>query len=590
MIILVFLSAIFSVSAISLASAGATSQEVIPLDSYVYEGIDSLYLLQGLGTATTSRPWTKAQARLIFNRIDGSRLSGAFRASYDVIEKEISSILPVKLDDVFRLGGGASASFEAYAHANTQDFMMEKDWVRGFTDRRPLLKLNLDLSAGNWGYIHSDLQYGRSRYTSESYSPDGTGDGYGTDTQHGIGVVVPSGKAGFILPTSLYSMRQHFQSSMSLTTALVDIQTPKRAVFSVGGGNWNVSLAKDRLSWGNGHSGNFIVDDHVDFHDYLRFTAFGDRFAYDSSIIFLDTNFSSSQDPDTDFRIFLLHRLEFRPWDTVTLVVSENVMYKNDVANLSYLNPAYIYHNLNNHDMFNAIAHAELDWAFSPGWNVYGQFVLDQARAPHEDASQKGAWGLLGGVEHACIVGAGILTTSLEAAMTTPVLYRRDEVDFLMFRKYFVLGQSGEYRSFVLNPDYIGYPYGGDALVLQWDVSWRVPGQGVLGFRLMGMRHGKMNLLESHHTGGNNEEVPDYPGATPSGTADEIETRIHAQLSGEWQVMDRPNVSARVSLDWVGAWNKYSFTEDDGSGMVAYRNLPGFTHDFQLTAGITVSI
>ncbi len=35
-----------------------------------------------------------------------------------------------------------------------------------------------------------------------------------------------------------------------------------------------------------------------------------------------------------------------------------------------------------------------------------------------------------------------------------------------MFQKSFTLG-----KSFVLNLDYIGFPYGGDAQVLQWNIS-----------------------------------------------------------------------------------------------------------------------
>jgi hypothetical protein len=48
------------------------------------------------------------------------------------------------------------------------------------------------------------------------------------------------------------------------------------------------------------------------------------------------------------------------------------VMYQADTVNLRYLNPAFIFHNLNNRSMFNAIAHAELDIMLYRGLNLYG--------------------------------------------------------------------------------------------------------------------------------------------------------------------------------------------------------------------------
>ena len=70
------------------------------------------------------------------------------------------------------------------------------------------------------------------------------------------------------------------------------------------------------------------------------------------------------------------HRLEFRARGGLTLALSEDVMYRNDVFDPRYLNPAFIYHNLNNRSMFNAIAHLELDWSPAPGWKLYGQYAL----------------------------------------------------------------------------------------------------------------------------------------------------------------------------------------------------------------------
>lgn len=63
------------------------------------------------------------------------------------------------------------------------------------------------------------------------------------------------------------------------------------------------------------------------------------------------------------------------------------------------------------------------------------------------------------GLEVAKPLDNGVLSSLLEASMALPSMYRRDAVDFLMIRRYAGLGRT------VHLFDYIGSPYGGDALV-----------------------------------------------------------------------------------------------------------------------------
>ena len=39
------------------------------------------------------------------------------------------------------------------------------------------------------------------------------------------------------------------------------------------------------------------------------------------------------------------------------------------------------------------------DWSPAPGWKLYGQYALDQGRAPNESSAQANAMAYLGGVE-----------------------------------------------------------------------------------------------------------------------------------------------------------------------------------------------
>ena len=166
------------------------------------------------------------------------------------------------------------------------------------------------------------------------------------------------------------------------------------------------------MKWGNGHSGNFVIGDHHDYSDFLRLVLFSDRFSYDWTNMFFETNISSGEGSSTDleFKMLMAHRLEFRILDGLTLAFSENVMYQNDVFDLRHFNPAYIYHNLNSRTMFNAIAHAELDVTLRKGLNLYGQYALDQAVAPNESATQADASAYLVGLEYAHTLSKGILS------------------------------------------------------------------------------------------------------------------------------------------------------------------------------------
>jgi len=572
-LILAIMATFLTVSVFSLP----VSQEILPLGSPVYVDMDTLYTLTGLGTPSNSRPWSKTEAALILGRIDRARLTEISGRLYDSIAEIIEPGLRFRFPDGFGFGTALNTYLEAYVHSNT-GYKLESDWMYGFEERKPIARISLDFSVGDFFYTYCDLQYGRNLF---SY----------LDTRYEATDAYPAGIAALIAPADTQALlvsdsiiygapflTNFFQHSYNF-----DFQWPKRAIASIGGASgeagWNIVMARDKISWGNGHSGNFIIDDHVDYHEFARFTAFSDIFKYEWLNVFFETGTAPVEHPDTDFKVFMAHRLEFRIYETITFAVSENVMYQSDSFDARYLNPAFIYHNLNNRSIFNAIAHAELDWNLFPGWNVYAQFVLDQARAPNESAAQSGATGYLGGIELASEAGPGILSMSLEGALTDPVLYRRDGVDLLMFRKYFTHGEIGP--GFILNLDYIGYEYGGDALVLEWNGNWKIPGLGAIGAGVFGMRHGEMDFFVSHNLAGDNAGYADYDGATPSGDsiAETLAASLFAEarLAGLFGLID---AEAWINLDWVHRW---IYQKPAG-----IRDYSG--NDLQLTLGCSVSL
>ena len=489
---------------------------IIPMDSSLYDDIEALYLVTGYGTPSNKRPWSAAEATLILSRIDKSLLTDGMQEFFTTVTREVEKNLRYTYDKNVDLGFFLDLNAEMYTHSNGSDFSNEADWDFGFPDRSPMLRLRFDMAFSDFLYIYSDLQYQRNRFRY--------GDSFGEFfIAPDEGIMLTAGPGKYVTSSSIYN--RIFLTNWMSTTYDLDFQVPKRALISTGGKHWNLSIARDKIRWGNGHSGNFVISDHDDYQEYVRFVLFSDKFSYDWTNMFFETNINSGEanSADQEFKIFMAHRLEFRPIDRITFAISENVMYQNDVFSFRHINPANVYHNLNINSMFNAIAHVELDVMLAPGFNLYGQFALDQARAPNESAAQVEAFGYLFGLEHAVNISKGILFSSLEFATTSPAMYRRSNVDFITFRRY-----HGNNTSFVTHFDYLGYEYGGDAQVLQLDISYRLPKHRKVALQLMYMRQGEVDFFTD------NSVVNATTDSSPSGA--EVAETFKASISAEYSI------------------------------------------------------
>jgi hypothetical protein len=287
----------------------------------------------------------------------------------------------------------------------------------------------------------------------------------------------------------------------------------------------------------------------------------------------------------------MAHRLEFRLFPSLVFAVSENIMVDPESFSPDNLNPAFIYHNWYDRGYFNALAQLELDYVPARGWHLYAEAAVDQIQAFWEDQSESGAWGVLGGLEHSRFAGPGLLTLSLEGAYTTPLLYRRDGVDFITARAVKVNGAKDN-----LVFDYTGYPYGGDALVLQLDSRYRFSGKASVSAGLFGMIHGKMNPFVSHNTEGKNEGLANLPVHTPSGSTEEREFRFGLSVRGDYTLPKKISVftfSAWGGADFIITKNKLMVSETGtsaepykGRGEAIIYHYDGNAADLQFVIGL----
>jgi len=511
--------------------------------------MDLLYLLAGKGTPSGSRPWTKAEAQAILGGVRKENLQAVARSLYTSIQKKVEAPLRWNFSDGFSLSAYADVSVENYIHSNSE-FSSYGAWDYSYVDRKPLVRLRLDMAVSDFFYTYSDLQYGYGLHTK-----DDTLDYLGPGEM--VGALIPANSGLYYVDenTKLVQYEKWYANNIITSTTHIDFQTPKRSVISLGSERWNATFSRDRISWGNSKIGNFILDDHVDFHEYLRFTTYSEYFKYEVLVVFFDTYHAST----SILRMLLAHRLEFRPWSKVSFAVSENVMYQDDKLDLRFLNPSFIFHNLNERNKFNAIAHIELAHVPFAGFRLYGQFALDQAVAPNEgDNPELPAWGMSLGADYAVAFAQGVLQSSIEASMTIPHMYRRDTVDFLMARRYAGLNTNAWDA---VKLDYIGSPYGGDALVLHARTLYKVADVGSLSLAVTGVLKGDVDMFTVL-----DDSFSEY--GTTMFSDDVIHTSFIATLAGAldvgfstaWQVYAQVSVLAKGSyLQSQQAFNPHAW-------------------------------
>lgn len=563
------------VSLWAVISVFAVSDAVIkPLDSSLYEDMDALYALNGLARPSTNRPWSDAEARLILSKVDASNLDDVSKGLYSRILSVLEQDTTWDLGD-FGLTVGMDFSFESYMHTNTESFTTETDWERGFDARKSLMKLYFEFTSNDDFYTTSDIHYKYRRADMlDEYTKYESGTSGGRLSNDGYVASYELKNMYYISKSNHFS--QGITSNVFTDTRHFSFIWPRRAVFSFGGNTWNFSVNRDVLSLGNARFGNMLVDDHT-FSDYAKLSFFGRNFKYDLVFLFLNSIVESEEkNPNEEARIYMIHTLQFRIADRVSFTVSENVMYKYKTLDFSYMNPAFIYHNINNRSMFNAMAYADLNVALPYGLEVYGQFALDQAKAPHEDDSQSDAYGLVVGLGYTDSLLGGVVKVYCEYSKTSPLLYRRDDVDFVRVTRYPAVDAPVYHVTFF---DYIGFPYGGDCRLVEIGASFDSLEGWDVGLFGRFAEKGEMNIFHSHNKDGKNADKANLKGDTPYGEVSKrfavIGLKANADLAGFFSF---PKVSLEAELDWVGRCS-----HDNASGSLSNKES-----DLQFSIGMTV--
>src|SRR5690554_1071680 len=246
------LLAVFLVGIVLGSAFGApTDQKIYPVNSEPFQIITSLYITQGLALPSTAGPHSGDELKRMLDLIEVDRLTPELKNIYKTAHDSLYQEQKV-------VNWGLEAALEAYIHTDTTNFTLEEDWVRGHDERSPLLQITLETFPSKHFYGYSEFAFNNTKYT-------------GYDTENGT-------------PTSSFFGKSAVTSNLFFlppgNVRDLDLAMPYRAFGAFDGANWSVQIGRDKLSWGAGKTGNFMLSDALRYHNMGRFTTYGKNFKY----------------------------------------------------------------------------------------------------------------------------------------------------------------------------------------------------------------------------------------------------------------------------------------------------------------------
>jgi hypothetical protein len=522
----------------------------------------------------------------MLGKIDPEALAPGEKAAWDYAQAELKAEA-----SVFDFNFAVTA--EARAHSNPQEFNSLQDLIRPADRTRPLFSMELEARVTNYFYGFSDITIGNHIYTEKAGSDTLAGSRFAADSAFSTNIpLVPPSDA----------------------LSDIDFNVPYRAFVAGGGSGWNFSVGRDRLSWGPGESGNFLVGDHVHYHNNARIAAYSKNFKYTFSVssfqfpgnYFLsDVDEAPSRDPydagihwtetgsqaapSVGVNLFLAHRVEWRAWqDKLNFALTEGLIWQSGYNDFdpALFNPVFILHDLYRRDSANSLLTFEADYTVIPGLNIYAQVAVDEFRLPGEDAPEADdtaspdGYGFMLGAKTAFPLSFaginGMFSASLEGALTTPYLYLRNGtitngkyagINWVVSNRYHN-GASDAY----FPEEFLGYRWGGDAVVINANAGYQVFGSWKAKANLMLMFHGTYDrwtqYTEVYAADAPAENTPHdsflpttahETGNLADPNADErnaVSTTTALSLSGEWLLPWVKGLSVYGEADFVFVVNK----------------------------------
>lgn len=483
----------------------------------------------------------------MFSRLDKAKLDFAALHTYGYVENSLHAPSP-------SFSMGLHLATELYLHANTTSYMENTDWIYTYDKRKAPLSIPIELSISELFYAYSNIELINAKYNSIDSIISGSSPLYGK----------------YAWTTNLF----HFWRPERVE---FDANFPYRSFGSLGGNGWSFEMGRDKLSWGPGKTGNFLLGDQLQYHNQGRFTAYGQTmkftfvtsfFPHPDEIFPFGSTAPGNQSRELEgLKMFMAYRLEWRlPGNKVGLAISESIMYQsgNGPLDLRILNPFMIYHNYYVLRNANSLITLELDYTPVPSLNLYTQVALDELAIGDEitaTAVHPNAMAFMLGATYSRPYHKGMLHLSLEGVYTDPYLYLRsqggqgaqdlnkpqDTLNFIgAIRRWYD-------NKLIYDQEYLGYRHGGDAVVGNLEVGYKEYGFfSVLG-HLFFMAHGSI--------GKESPWIMNQSDLAPSGNATflfDVGFSGSYQMAKAWSAHAGLDLLARVK-DWEPSYDVQAY-------------------------------
>jgi len=511
-------------AAATLLLAGAlpaqNGRQIIPLGSKLYSMMDSLYLEQGMARPSQARPWTAVEAAAALELIDSSTLSGAGLRAYAAIQAELDA-RPDWAEEDFQFASDPRITLETYARLNMgKDAAASEEaylWNHGYSERAPFVSLPLGFWFGESFHLFSDLAFKEEATAVDS--------AWRADGSFAPGV-----------------LDNYLNVILDDANPRLDIHFPFRAYMSAGGRGWNLQFGRDRLSWGNGFTGNMLLSDAPDFYDFASLAFTAGSFKMSNVYASLDPFLPNSAHTRLKSISLVAHRLEFRFGDRFSMAVNESLIMGDETLEADPLrdsNFMMVFHNWLLTERANSLMSLEFEanpWKYL---GLYGQAAMDEFATKYEIERGGGGgppiFGYLLGAKGAFPAGPGYLSACLEWAMTSPWLYnRRTYPYFVDVRRFWSI--STDRYEYLARP--LGYRYGPDAIVVCGQAGYDVPGGPSASLDMRLIIKGEKEVGSAWN--------PAPGDMAPTGVA---ETSFIVHAKGAYPVLPWLNATADIYLD-----------------------------------------
>lgn len=524
--------------------SGGNQQRTFGIHSEEWQQANALCRLAGVVGPSSSGPVTARELNIALERINPSRLTTEALDILHEIQRQINEPYSLYESPEFTFSLAPTLAFEGYMQSRNDD-VTQRDWIMPYKMRKPFLDIDLRMTAGQHFY----------------------------------------GFFSYMLKAQNADALAAKQFSHNLSGGIIQIQTmqPFFTGFVAGGDAWNLSVARDRLSVGNGYTGNLFVGDNFSYQEYLKFTLCTNPFTYS----FIMTHFDQQTGRTTleSFRFSgphqqrISHRFSINFANRVTFSVTDNTLFQTASGfDIRMLNPFMFLHNYNNFqqsseltdgDEANNFTGFELEIPLYPGWSFTAQGVLDQIQTPDETSHADkdifpNAWGALANVTGTWSTNGGILSAYVEGVYTSPYLYlnkkgRTDpdtgtwtpDWNYDLIVGYDIAGGP--------ELSYTGYIHGPDSVVCAIGTSYRVPRKWSVAAQLLYKAHGQMGI-DWQGDASQHQELKTGVGhlhdISPTGI---VEHTLQTTLSGKVRII--PGIVLDGSCGIIKRWNNHNIQE-----------------------------